>query len=205
MAIDWTGRVFGKAPDGMILVKLTVEEYLASLKDVGPADVLPFVSPVSPDQRPLGQASQAQRAFNGQKPPRVRNAGVPRIRVECRICGKPFDQARSNQRLCLDPECRRLNHLDEVRRAYQKKQAMNQPLQPVEPIKAPAAAPAAPPAAPAGSAPVLTRLQKQQRLEAIRAAKARVYGQEPIERRGSFDPDVPREFTQAQREAHFDE
>jgi hypothetical protein len=193
----------------MILVKMTVEEYLETLPKVGAAAQHPVAAPELPpgvclvdplpvrkraqavkksikakpepkaDPAPRGTASAAQRRFVGKRKPVKELAQIP-----CKICKTLFTPARLNSVLCPSKECRREYHRQECKDYMRRKAAKG---------KAPAAA---------AAASALTPDQKQARLARIKEIKDRVYGRAPITR-----PTIPAsedvaELDMANREAN---
>ena len=173
--MNLNGRIFGRTADGMILVKLTVNEFLetlpAAFSTVAELEKAP--DPVTVIDRKPGKATPAQRKFNGKPDSRT-----------CESCGKSFMPRRKDQ-TCCNKVCRtRLsNALTNARRKPAKSASQ---------------------AAPAVFAPTpaakLTPEQKRERLDVIRS-KLRKIDDRPA-RSGSFSSsEEPAELTQARRES----
>jgi len=210
--LNLNGRIVGKTPGGMLLVSITLEEYMESLPVVDPGDRLEIpegmtrgedpllkvvkqgveaigaaLAPVPAPRRPDGKATPAQRKFNGKRPLKVvrepRGAALAQRVCENGECGKAYQPIRKDQRFCCTTCCRTGSN----KARYAK---------PTPKAKAPAAA------APAATSPAkLTPDQKKERINLIRTKMAKITGNpgRPTDFRIS---DEPAELTQATREAN---
>ncbi len=122
MSLNLNGRIFGRTKDGLVLVGITIEEYLEALPLLDPAAGAfipeePAASPaLSPwiNQKPAPSA--AQKAFGHApfgKPRRPGASTVPtppslatlaRLAPRaCEVCGKEYQPRRKDQRACGSP------------------------------------------------------------------------------------------------------
>lgn len=210
--MNLNGRIFGQTADGMILVKLTVVEFLETLPRVDPAEVrirdnkelveaelrkakAKAAGTPSPDPaiRQPGKATEAQRRF-GHPEPRRRSTGKPQLdpRV-CVFCSNSFQPKRCDQ-TCCSVTCRKQYNTQQWNATKKgataaagtvtKKAAVVGLTKAV--IK------------PTGK---MTLEQKQKRLDMIRAGLAKVDRDRATGGSSFGGGEVPAELTQAQREA----
>ena len=118
--MNLNGRIFGRTADGMILVKLTVGEYLETLPEIearllaeAPVRIekAPHVDPPAAVRKPArepGKATPAQRRFNGtgRKPKAAKKKAHVSESKTCPHCGESYTPKRSDQTNCLKPDCR---------------------------------------------------------------------------------------------------
>jgi hypothetical protein len=205
--INLHGRVVGKTELGMILVAITIEEYLETLPTVDPSGKalaagetaripdgmtrgVPFLDAAAQVQRDPPAAKQKreltpkQKAF-GAIGLKHRGTGPKQPNRDpraCEVCGKTYTPKRRDQRACGKP-CRISSNI------YSKGKKPAPALPP-----APAATVADP--APTGAPRKLTMAE-------MKAIRDRVYaGKKPgLGATLAATSEIPSEFSQAQREA----
>lgn len=117
--MNLNGRICGRTADGMILVKLTVGEYLESLptietgkeavtKEPAAVSVPPMPAlPAAPVAvRKPGRATPAQRRFNGSGRKPARKPATKNAPRECPHCHESYTPKRKDQ-TCPKPDCRK--------------------------------------------------------------------------------------------------